>query len=82
MLPNPVIGQLVRLESHDERFAIKSAGDDGWKANLVSETDPSYEISDVPCLDLFLARRLFCRLLTGRELDIGAASDLCFDLVC
>jgi hypothetical protein len=41
MLPNPVIGQLVRLESHGERFVTKSVGDDGGKANLVSETDPS-----------------------------------------
>lgn len=56
MLPNAVIGQLVRLESHDERFVIKSVGDDGGKANLVSETDPSYEISDVPCLEYCLWR--------------------------
>jgi hypothetical protein len=55
MLPKPEIGQLVRLENYDERLVIKSVSDDGGKVDLVSETDPSYQISDVPCLDLLLA---------------------------
>jgi hypothetical protein len=55
MLPKPEIGQLVRLENHDERLVIKSVSDDGGKVDLVSETDSSYQISDVPCLDLLLA---------------------------
>jgi hypothetical protein len=55
MLPKPEFGQLVRLENYDERLIITSVSDDGGKVDLVSETDPTHRISDVPCLDLLLA---------------------------
>jgi hypothetical protein len=55
MLPEPEIGQFVRLENHNERLIIKSVSSDGGKVDLISETDPAYQIKDVPCLDLLLA---------------------------
>lgn len=55
MLPKPEIGQLVRLETYDGRLIIKSVSDDGGKVDLVSETDPSYQLNNVPCLNLLLA---------------------------
>jgi hypothetical protein len=58
MLPKPEVGQLVRLENYDERLIITSISDDGGKVDLVSETDPTHRISDVPCLDLLLPSTL------------------------
>ena len=54
MLPKPDVGQLVRLEGHDARFVIKRVSDDGAVVDLVSESDPTYIINDVPCPDLLL----------------------------
>jgi hypothetical protein len=54
MLPKPDVGQLVRLETYDGRLIVKRVSDDGGRVDLVSETDPSLTINDVPCLDLLL----------------------------
>jgi hypothetical protein len=54
MLPKPDIGQLVRLENYDGRLIVKSVSDDGGKVDLISESDPAYQVRDVSCLDLLL----------------------------
>lgn len=56
MLPTPQIGQLVRMETHDARLIIKYVSEDGGKVELVSEADSSFELKDVPCLDLLLVQ--------------------------
>jgi hypothetical protein len=56
MLPKPQIGQLVSLETYEGRLIIKSVSEDGGNVDLVSEADPSYELKDVPCLDLLLVQ--------------------------
>lgn len=56
MLPKPQIGQLVSLETYEGRLIVKSVSEDGGKVDLVSETDPAYELKDVPCLDLLLVQ--------------------------
>ena len=58
ILPKPEVGQLGRLENYDERLILTFVSDDGGKVDLVdvvSETDLTHRISDVPCLDLLLA---------------------------
>jgi hypothetical protein len=55
MLPKPEIGQLVRLDRYEGRLIIKAVSDDGGKVDLVSESDPTYTIDGVACVDLLLA---------------------------
>jgi hypothetical protein len=55
MLPKPDIGQLVRLENYDGRLIIRSVSEDGGTVILVSDVDPSFQITNVRCVDLLLA---------------------------
>jgi hypothetical protein len=55
MLPSPQIGQLVRLEDYKGRLIVKAVSEDGGIVDLVSECEPTYVRSNVPCVDLLLA---------------------------
>ena len=55
MLPKPDVGQKVRLEDRDGQFIVKSVSADGGLVDLVSDTDPSVVVANVPCLELLLA---------------------------
>jgi hypothetical protein len=54
MLPKPDVGQRVRVEGREGDFLVKSVSEDGGSVDVVTEADPSVEITGVPCLSLML----------------------------
>ena len=54
MLPKPDVGQRVRVEGRDGDFIVKAVSADGGIVDLVSEADPSVEVTGVACLSLML----------------------------
>ena len=57
----PEVGQVVRLDNHDEKLVVKSLSQDGCRVELVSMTDDPRVVSGVAVAEL----------LPGEDLSAG-----------
>ncbi|MDE1175910.1 MAG: hypothetical protein PW789_04820 [Edaphobacter sp.] len=60
-MPTPEIGQLVRLDGHEERLVVKSLSGDERMVELVTLTGHPCSLTEVPVEDL----------LPGEDLSAG-----------
>jgi hypothetical protein len=55
LLPEPEVGQIVRLDTYEGKLIVTAVSEDGNTVDLASAADPSQSFHDVPCQQLLPA---------------------------